>query len=202
MILLISASWVARITGVSHWCPDQFNSKLDTAEERMNCYTYIFKNYLECNIVIWGGRKQEETLRVMETRKQKCKMFLKAQNERLKRVKEMWLFLSDSYYLFIFIVLGYIVGFTKVLTIYQVYHSWIHPLHLSPLSPPHPWNSFNRSHFSIYIHVCTVFGLYSSLYTLCPHPPPPTVPTPDTIFSALLFSDYVKEKHDIFVCLK
>jgi hypothetical protein len=28
---------------------------------------------------------------------------------------------------------GYIVTFTKVLTIH---HSWIHPLHHSPLSPP------------------------------------------------------------------
>jgi hypothetical protein len=30
---------------------------------------------------------------------------------------------------------GYIVAFTKVLTIYQIYHSWIHPLHHSPLPP-------------------------------------------------------------------
>jgi hypothetical protein len=30
---------------------------------------------------------------------------------------------------------GHIVTFTKVLTIY---HSWIHPLHHSPLFPPPP----------------------------------------------------------------
>jgi hypothetical protein len=41
------------------------------------------------------------------------------------------------------------VTFTKVLTIY---HSWIHPLHHSSYPPSfHSWNSFNRSHFSIYI---------------------------------------------------
>jgi hypothetical protein len=38
--------------------------------------------------------------------------------------------------LFYFIVLGCIVAFTKVLTIYQIYHSWIHPLHHSLSLPP------------------------------------------------------------------
>jgi hypothetical protein len=31
---------------------------------------------------------------------------------------------------------GYIVAFTKVLTIYQMYHTWIHSLPNFPLSPP------------------------------------------------------------------
>jgi hypothetical protein len=58
---------------------------------------------------------------------------------------------------------GYIVTFTKVLTIC---HSWIHPLHHSPLSPSHHfWNSFSRSHFSIFIHEYIVFPLYSPSYT-------------------------------------
>jgi hypothetical protein len=57
---------------------------------------------------------------------------------------------------------GYIVAFTKVLTMYQIYHTWIHPLLCSPLSlsPPHSWNSFNRYHFCKYIHVQTVFALH------------------------------------------
>jgi hypothetical protein len=38
-------------------------------------------------------------------------------------------------------------------------YSWIHPL-------PHSWNSFNRSHFSIYIHVYTIFPPYLPIYTL------------------------------------
>jgi hypothetical protein len=37
------------------------------------------------------------------------------------------------------------------------------PFFLNP--PPHSWNSFNRSHFSIYIHVCTVFAPYSPSHT-------------------------------------
>jgi hypothetical protein len=42
---------------------------------------------------------------------------------------------------------GYIVAFTKVLTMYQIYYTWIHSLHHSPLSP-HSWNGFKRYHFS------------------------------------------------------
>jgi hypothetical protein len=51
-------------------------------------------------------------------------------------------------FLFIFLLLcwGYIVAFTKVLTIYQIYRTWIHPLHHSSSpSLSHSWNSFNRS---------------------------------------------------------
>jgi hypothetical protein len=36
---------------------------------------------------------------------------------------------------------------------------------------PHSWNSFTRSHFSIYLHVYTVFAPYSPSYTLTPHLP-------------------------------
>jgi hypothetical protein len=58
------------------------------------------------------------------------------------------------------------VIFTKVLTLY---HSWIHPFHHSPLSPlPHSSSSFNRSNFSIYIHVY-IFLPYSLSYTLSLH---------------------------------
>jgi hypothetical protein len=74
---------------------------------------------------------------------------------------------------------GTFVTFIKVLKMYQIYHSWIHLLHHSPLSP-HSWNSFNKSHFSICIHVYTIFVPYSSSYTLSPHPPPPTGTNPQT----------------------
>jgi hypothetical protein len=40
------------------------------------------------------------------------------------------------------------------------------------LSSPHSWNSFNRSHFSIYTHVYTVFAPYSPSHTLFPPLPP------------------------------
>jgi hypothetical protein len=89
----------------------------------------------------------------------------------------------------------YIVAFTEVLTIYQIYHTWIHPFHHFPLHPPHSWNSFNRYHFSIYIHVYTVFAIYSPSHTLSLPPPPPTgTSPPGRTCSTLLFSNFVKEK--------
>jgi hypothetical protein len=81
--------------------------------------------------------------------------------------------------LFIIIILllylGYIVTFTKVLTIYL---SQIHLLHHSPLSlHPHSWNSLTDL---IFRFTYIVFVLYSPSYT---HPllmsfPLPLVPTP------------------------
>jgi hypothetical protein len=92
---------------------------------------------------------------------------------------------------------GYIVTFTKVLTIYQIYHTWIHPLHHSAFTTPFPHasNSFNKYHFSIYIcvhNICTIFMLLHHFSTFSPLTLVPC--------SALLLSDFVKEKYKIFVC--
>jgi hypothetical protein len=112
-------------------------------------------------------------------------------------------FHHPSYFsLFIIISLLYwwhIVTFTKVLTIY---HSWIHPPHHSPLfSSPHSWNSFSRSHFSIFIHEYVIFPPHSPSYTLSlfPYIPPPAgTNLPDgTCFTFLFF---VFEKRDF--CLR
>jgi hypothetical protein len=56
----------------------------------------------------------------------------------------------DLYY-YIIVVLWVHCDITKVLIIY---HNWTHPLYHSPLSLhlPCSWNSFSRSHFSIFIH--------------------------------------------------
>jgi hypothetical protein len=57
--------------------------------------------------------------------------------------------------------------------IYKSYYNvsnlnW-HPVPFSFISfSPHSWNSFNRYHFSICIHVYTIFPLYSSSHTLSP----------------------------------
>jgi hypothetical protein len=61
------------------------------------------------------------------------------------------------------------------------------------LYPPshHSWNSFNRYHFSIYIHVHTVFVPYLPSYTFSLHP---VCPPPYRTYSAFLFSNFVKEK--------
>jgi hypothetical protein len=71
--------------------------------------------------------------------------------------------MSSKSYLFFIIILflywGYIVTFTKVLT---VYHSGIHPLNPSF---PHSWNSFNMSQFSIFIYEYIIFRPHLLSYT-------------------------------------
>jgi hypothetical protein len=79
--------------------------------------------------------------------------------------------------LYLFLLLLYWGTFFKVLV---MHHSWIHPLHHPPLSSSlHSWNSFNRCHFSIFIHVYIIFPPYSPP-TPFPFlfPPPTGVPTP------------------------
>jgi hypothetical protein len=65
------------------------------------------------------------------------------------------------------------------------------PIILFYSSSPHSWN---RSRFSIYINVYTVFVPYSPTFTISPHPPPTGTNPLDKTCSAFLFSDSVKEK--------
>jgi hypothetical protein len=102
----------------------------------------------------------------------------------------LFLLFVDCIYFFI-VVLGrwYIVVLTKVLKMYQIYHTWIYPLHLLF---PHFWNSYNRYHFSKYIHVYTIFAPYSLSYTTSSLPL--GINTPDRTCSTLLFSNFVEKK--------
>jgi hypothetical protein len=66
----------------------------------------------------------------------------------------------NSFFNLFFIILlywGYIVAFTKVLTICH----WIHPLHHFLPPPPIQGNSFNRSHFSIFIYENNTYIIYN-----------------------------------------
>jgi hypothetical protein len=86
---------------------------------------------------------------------------------------------------------GYIVAFTKIFTIY---HTWIHPLHNSPLSPPplilgivltgliFPFTFMCTQHLHL-IHPPIPFPTSSAL---------PLVPIPQT--GPVLLSGFVKEK--------
>jgi hypothetical protein len=88
------------------------------------------------------------------------------------------------------------VTFTKALTIY---HSWIHPLHHSLIPPfPHSWNSFNLSHFSIFIHEYIIFPLYSPSYTLFLYLPSPIVTIPRQDLFHLPFSIFEKSHFCLF----
>jgi hypothetical protein len=63
----------------------------------------------------------------------------------------------------------YIVTFTKFLTIY---HWWIHPSITLLYYPPHSWNNFNMSHFSIFIYEYTIISWHSVSVTLSLYPSP------------------------------
>jgi hypothetical protein len=81
----------------------------------------------------------------------------------------MLLFFSRQFLLFYCCAgRGYIVAFTKVLTICQMYHTCIHHLRQYTLSLlfQYSWNSFNQCQLSIYIQVYTVFVLYSPSYNM------------------------------------
>jgi hypothetical protein len=102
---------------------------------------------------------------------------------------------------FLLLFSGYVVAFRKILTIDQIKDSWIHLLHHSPLSlHPHSWSSFSRSYFSICTHVYTVSAPCSPSHTLTPPPPHShRYQSRDRTYSALLFSDFVKEKKMTFL---
>jgi hypothetical protein len=64
-----------------------------------------------------------------------------------------------------------------------IYHSWIHPLHHSPLSSfPYSCNSFNRSYFSIFIHDYIIFHHI--------HPPAPFPYALETVWRCLSFPGF------------
>jgi hypothetical protein len=90
---------------------------------------------------------------------------------------------------------GYIVAFTKVITMYLISHTWIPP----STAVLHSCNNFNNYHFCIYIHVYTFFAPYSSSYP-CSLPPLSShwcQPfCQGRTCSALLFSNFVKEKRE------
>jgi hypothetical protein len=113
------------------------------------------------------------------------------------------LFFYIVLYYFTFLLLlfwGYIVTFTQVLT---VYHSEFTLPSFSFVPPStHSWDSFNRSHFSIFTYVYIILPSDLSSYTLSPHPPPTTgTKLPDRTCSALLFSFFVKKKKNWHFCL-
>jgi hypothetical protein len=84
---------------------------------------------------------------------------------------------------------------TKVLTIYIIYHSWIHPSIILPYPPfPRSWNSFNSSHFSMYIHVYKIFPPYSHSNTLSLYlPSSHWYQSPDRTCFAFLFHFFLND---------
>jgi hypothetical protein len=99
---------------------------------------------------------------------------------------------------------GYIVAFTKVLKIYQIYHIWIHPLHYSPLpSPPAIPGIVQTGIIFPFIYMCTQYLKHIQPPTPFPHRPTPTgtnTPRQDLFCSPSLW--FYTRIYDIFVCLR
>jgi hypothetical protein len=89
------------------------------------------------------------------------------------------------------------VTFTKVL---MIYHSESPPPSFSFIPLPHSWNSFNRSHFSIFIHENIIWPSHSSSHTLSLYPPPSNWYQPQTgpVLPSCPPCSWGKKRH--FVC--
>jgi hypothetical protein len=100
--------------------------------------------------------------------------------------------------------LGYIVAFTKVPTTHQVYHTWIHPLHHSPLFPSPIPAIVSTGLLFLFTYTYTVFTLIHP-YTPFPYFFLPLTgtnnPRQDLSCPPVLWF-CKKKKKDIFVCLR
>jgi hypothetical protein len=101
----------------------------------------------------------------------------------------------------------YIVAFTKVCTMCQLYHTWIHPFPSLPLSPL-PWfmDQFQQVIIFAFTCMCTHFFHHTHSPTPFPHlhcanPTPPSPTPPEKLWPLVLRfveDKRWKEKHDIF----
>jgi hypothetical protein len=101
---------------------------------------------------------------------------------------------------------GYIVAFTKVLTMYQLYHTWIHHFHHSP-SSPFPIHGIVTIVIIAFTYRCTHFLHHIHPSTLFPHhlflpaganPPPQEGPVSPS-YSPLLQERKDKKKNMTFL---
>jgi hypothetical protein len=79
--------------------------------------------------------------------------------------------LEFFFYFLLLCWVGVHCGLYKSLTIYQTYHSRVHPSTIL-FHSSYFWNSFTTYHISTYIHVYTVFVPYSRSFNISPPPHP------------------------------
>jgi hypothetical protein len=89
--------------------------------------------------------------------------------DQMNRIPFFW-YCFNYFFLYCCAGWGYVVAFTKVLTIYQIYHTWIHPLYHSPLYPhaliPGIVSTGIILHLHACVHIfCTIFTLLSPFST-------------------------------------
>jgi hypothetical protein len=94
--------------------------------------------------------------------------------------KSKWENENDFSQIFFIIVLGvgYTVAFTKVLTIYQICHTWIHTLHHSPTSPPFLEWFQQVSFFHLQTCAHSIFTIFNLLHHFPTFFHLPLLPTP------------------------
>jgi hypothetical protein len=113
--------------------------------------------------------------------------------------------LPQIYLLCVFLLLswGYIVTFTKVLTIYQIYHIWPHPLHRSLLSSSSPIPGIvSRGIFFLFTFTCTQYLHHIHPPTPFPHilPPPTGISSPrQNLFCPLVLQSCKRERKVTFL---
>jgi hypothetical protein len=113
------------------------------------------------------------------------------------------LFLFMNFFVFFFYCCawwGYIVAVTKVLTICQIYHTWIHALHHSSLSSTPPIHVIISTGIIFpFTYMCTQYLYYIHSPTPFSHILPFPTGTNPQAGPVLPTSDFVKETNDIFV---
>jgi hypothetical protein len=123
---------------------------------------------------------------------------------------------KNTYYLklILFLIIQFIIFYCSVGVHCGIYKNIYNISNISYFNSPPPsfsffssslhfWNSFSRYHFSIYMHVYTIFTLYSTY--VCSFPISfllPLVPTPPTQKDLFCFPVlwFCKRKTDIFAC--
>jgi hypothetical protein len=98
---------------------------------------------------------------------------------------------------------GYVLTFTKVLIIDQIYHTWIHPLHHSPLPPSHIHRILSVvSFFNLHTYVHSTMYVFTLLhYFPTSSPSHSTNPPRQDLFHPLVLR-FCKRKNWHFCLLK
>jgi hypothetical protein len=79
-------------------------------------------------------------------------------------LSSIYLFIFASFFLFCCDGCGYIVAFTKVLTMYQLFHTWIHPFLHSGVSPTPPIHG-TVSTGTIFAFTCMCTHILNHIYS-------------------------------------
>jgi hypothetical protein len=171
---------------------------------RRNAFTFVESTLRMGHLSLWTDSAFLPLIPncLLLDKKQCCKKTCKRSSKCLSDKLRRWHFLPfvDSiafFPLYCCAGWGYIVASANVVTVYQLYHIWIHPFHHYSLSPsPRFMEEFQQVSF-FHLHACVhIFAPYSLSYPLSPPPSPSHWCQPSSLgrtCSALLVSDFAEE---------